>query len=102
MEKRFVVERINNTDTMLANADPYKQVSTGYKQIDILQKFSFAPSKNIRHGINFQYSTSSNIPRYDRLTETSGGIAKNAEWYYGPQTRTLLAYKFDAVNLKGF
>ena len=101
-KKRFVVERINNTDTMLANADPYKQVSTGYKQIDILQKFSFAPSKNIRHGINFQYSTSSNIPRYDRLTETAGGIAKNAEWYYGPQTRTLLAYKFDAVNLKGF
>jgi hemoglobin/transferrin/lactoferrin receptor protein len=101
-KKPFIVERINNADTMLANADPYKQVSTAYKQIDILQKFSFAPSKNIRHGINFQYSTSSNIPRYDRLTETSGGIAKNAEWYYGPQTRTLLAYKFDAVNLKGF
>jgi hemoglobin/transferrin/lactoferrin receptor protein len=101
-KKPFVVERVNNADTMLANADPYKQVSTGFKQIDILQKFSFAPSKNIRHGINFQYSTSSNIPRYDRLTETAGGIAKNAVWYYGPQTRTLLAYKFDAVNLKGF
>jgi hemoglobin/transferrin/lactoferrin receptor protein len=101
-KKPFIVERANNADTMLANADPYKQVSTGFKQIDILQKFSFAPSKNIRHGINFQYSTSSNIPRYDRLTETAGGVAKNAEWYYGPQTRTLLAYKFDAVKLKGF
>lgn len=102
-KKNFVIDRINNTDTMIANSNPYKQISTGYKQMDILQKFAFAPSKNIRHGINFQFSTSSDVPRYDRLTEVTGaGIAKNAEWYYGPQTRTLLAYKFDAIKIKGF
>lgn len=101
-KKPFIVARVNNTDTMLANTDPYKQVSTGYKQLDILQKFSFTPTKNIRHGVNIQYSNSSNIPRYDRLSETAAGIAKNATWYYGPQTRTLLAYQFDAFDLKGF
>lgn len=101
-KKNFIVDRINNTDSMIANSDPYKQVATGYKQVDVLQKFAFAPSQNIRHGINFQYSNSTNVPRYDRLTETSGGIAKNAEWYYGPQTRTLLAYKFDAIKMQGF
>lgn len=47
-------------------------------------------------------SNSTNIPRYDRLSETSGGIPKNAEWYYGPQFRTLAAYQFDAFKLKTF
>jgi len=42
--------------------------------------------------VNFQYSTSSNIDRYDRLTQTSGGTAKFAEWYYGPQKRMLGSY----------
>jgi len=33
-KKNFVIERINNTDSMIANSDPYKQVSTGYSQLD--------------------------------------------------------------------
>lgn len=101
-KKNFIVERINGVDTMVKNPDPYKQVSTGYSQFDLLQKFSIAQSKNIKHGFNLQMSNSTNIPRYDRLTETSGGIAKNAEWYYGPQFRTLAAYQFDAFKLQSF
>ena len=38
--------------------------------------------------MNFQYSTSSDIPRFDRLDEQSGGTLKFAEWYYGPQKKT--------------
>jgi hemoglobin/transferrin/lactoferrin receptor protein len=101
-KKKFIVEHINGVDTMVANPDPYKQVATGYSQFDLLQKFSILQGKNVKHGVNLQVSNSSNIPRYDRLTETSGGIAKNAEWYYGPQFRTLMAYQFDAFKLKGF
>ncbi len=101
-KKNFIVERINGKDSMLKNPDPYKQVSTGYSQFDLLQKFSIVQNKNIKHGINLQLSNSTNVPRYDRLTETSGGIAKNAEWYYGPQFRTLAAYSLDVVKMKGF
>jgi len=101
-KKNFIVERINGKDSMVKNANPYKQVSTGYSQLDFLQKFTIMQSKNVKHGINMQVSNSTNIPRYDRLTETSGGIAKNAEWYYGPQFRTLAAYTIDAVKMKGF
>ena len=47
----------------------------------------------IEHVINLQYSTSSDIYRYDRLTEkTSAGIARYAQWYYGPQKRLMVAY----------
>ena len=101
-KKKFVVERINGVDSIVKNPDPYKQVSTGYSQFDLLQKFSIAQSRNTKHSINLQMSKSTNIPRYDRLTETSNGIPKNAQWYYGPQVRTLAGYQFDAVKLNGF
>ncbi|NNE29449.1 MAG: TonB-dependent receptor, partial [Saprospiraceae bacterium] len=47
--------------------------------------------------INGQYSTTSDVPRYDRLTETSGGPdqVKFSEWYYGPQERVLGSLKFN-------
>lgn len=102
-KKNFIVQRINGQDSMVKNPNPYKQVATGYSQFDLLQKFSFTPNKNTRHSVNFQLSNSSDIPRYDRLTETTtAGIAKNAEWYYGPQVRSLAAYKFEANKLRGF
>jgi len=101
-KKKFIVQQINGVDSMVPNPDPYKQVSTGYNQLDILQKISFAQSKKIKHGLNLQLSNSSDIPRYDRLTETSNGIAKSAEWYYGPQFRTLAAYTLDIAKMNGF
>lgn len=101
-KKDFIVDRINGTDSIIKNPNPYKQVSTGYSQLDILQKFSIAQSKHVKHGINLQLSNSSNIPRYDRLAQTSGGVPNSAEWYYGPQVRTLAAYQLDAVKLPGF
>jgi hemoglobin/transferrin/lactoferrin receptor protein len=101
-KKKFIVERINGVDSMVTNNDPFKMVSSGFNQIDILQKIKLKTSDKVTQGLNFQLSNSSDLPRYDRLSETSGGIAKNAEWYYGPQFRTLLAYSFDAVKIKGF
>jgi len=91
-KRTFYVKRINGMDTMIKNTNPDKQVQTGYSQYDILQKFLLQTGK-IEHVFNFQYSTSSDIYRYDRLTETTAaGIAKSAEWYYGPQKRLMAAY----------
>ena len=95
-KRTFYVEQVNGVDSMIMNNNVNKQVQTGYKQYDFLQKFLFKTGK-VEHVLNFQYSTSSDIYRYDRLTETNGaGIAKSAEWYYGPQKRLLAAW---AINL---
>ncbi len=94
-KRLFYQDRINGRDTMLRNANVDLQKESGYKQYDILQKVVFKPSENIEHGLNFQYSTSSNINRYDRLSEYSGSKLKYAEWYYGPQKRLLSAYHFN-------
>jgi len=101
--KKFYVQRFNGKDSLVANSDPYKQKFSGYSQCDILQKFLFQQNSNVTHTLNIQYSNSSNIPRYDRLTDVSksGGLA-TAEWYYGPQERLLAAYEINIANKSRF
>ena len=73
------------------NSDPTIQRNTGYNQKDVLQKFYIPLSEKTNININLQYSTSSDIPRFDKLSELKGGSLKFAEWYYGPQQRFLAA-----------
>ncbi len=94
-KRYYYAERINDKDSMLVNKDPNIQKQSGYNQIDLMEKILFKQSDKIDHLVNIQYSNSSNIPRYDRLTEFSSGILKYAEWYYGPQTRMFASYKLN-------
>lgn len=77
------------------NTDPNRLKNTGYNQTDVLQKFFVPLSKNTDLKVNLQYSTSSDIQRFDRLTEltdaTDSSSLKFAEWYYGPQDRLLIS-----------
>lgn len=95
-KRNVYADRINGVDTVMTNDDPNVQVGTGYSQYDIIQKVLFRPSENYQHTLNFQFSNTSNVPRYDRLTELDGnGVPKSSEWYYGPEQRMLLSYKLD-------
>ncbi|MFN8265927.1 MAG: TonB-dependent receptor [Chitinophagaceae bacterium] len=107
------VTTINNRDTVLKSSNPLVQKFSGYRQWDILQKFLFKQSDKISHTLNFQYSNTTNVPRYDRLQDTRnfdgsiGNTLRYAEWFYGPQKRLLGAYDlnidkagfFDAINI---
>ena len=95
-ERPFYVDRINGRDSLVKNSDRYLQVGSAYSQYDLVQKIAYRPSSGTTHGVNIQYSNSSDVPRYDRLTDTSPATGlRFAEWYYGPQTRWLAAYDFD-------
>jgi hemoglobin/transferrin/lactoferrin receptor protein len=96
----FHVERINNVDSMILNKDRNIQDQSGYEQIDALQKFIFKPSNKVTHRLNIQFSTTSNVPRYDRLQEKVGDDPKYAEWNYGPQNRILTSYSFSIADSK--
>lgn len=80
------------------NNNPNFLRNTGYTQTDVLQKFFVPLSKNTDLKINIQYSTSSDIPRFDRLTELTDinnpASLKFAEWEYGPQNRLLVSSQF--------
>ena len=96
--RTWYVARINGADSMVVNADTNKQVGSAYSQYDILQKFSFKQNDFVTHQMNIQLSNSSNIDRYDRLTQLSGGTPRFAEWYYGPQFRLMGTYTINLTN----
>ena len=79
----------------VVNPDPEIQRNIGYGQFDLLQKFYIPLSDKTHLSFNFQYSSSSDIPRFDKLTEINDGTLKYAEWRYGPQERLLLASRLE-------
>ncbi len=97
-KRLFYVERQGNVDVSVKNENLDKQVGSGYSQYDFLQKISFQQTENIKHTLNFQYSNSSNVPRYDRLTEVRNGLPRFSEWFYGPEKRLFAAYQLGLKN----
>lgn len=96
------VETFNGVDSMLVNPDPEMQIPTGYSQLNLMQKIRFAPNKNWDFNYIFQYSTTSDIPRYDRLIRYRDGVLRSAEWYYGPQdwmTNSLTISNFKGLKI---
>ncbi len=84
---------VEGKDSTVKNSNPEVQLNSGYSQYDILQKFKYSPNSMLDIIINFQYSTSSYIPRYDQLNLYKGDDLKFAEWQYGPQNRFLASLK---------
>ena len=101
-KRNVFVERVGNQDIIVTNPNPNKQVGSGYKQVDITQKFLFKSSEKIQHILNLQFSNTNDIPRYDRLSEMNGAVPVFAEWYYGPQIRNMAAYQLSASEQIGF
>ncbi len=92
-DRKFYAERINERDTMLPNANNNLQKGSGYTQMDLMQRFVLKTGNHVTHNLNFQYSESGFLPRYDRLNgDYAGGKFRWAENGYGPQKRLLGAY----------
>ena len=99
-KRDYYVLRLENQDQRLQNSDPNIQKGTGYSQLDFLQKIKFQPSEKLYFVFNLQYSTSSDVPRFDMLNDTlsSADDLKWAEWYYGPQNRFLGSLKIKSLK----
>ena len=78
------------------NRDLLVQPNTGYKQYDLFNKTVFATGKNARLIFDTQFHTTSDIPRFDKLTEYKHGHLKFAEWRYGPMQRFLFSPRWEA------
>jgi hemoglobin/transferrin/lactoferrin receptor protein len=92
-KRMHFVDRVNGVDSTLVNEDPLTQKNTGYRQLDLIQKLRYAPSRYVDWVLNMQLSTSSDIDRLDKLNDYSGTSLKYASYYYGPQNRALISLK---------
>jgi len=79
------VETINGEDVVVTNSDPRTQVSTGYNQINAMQKIRYMPSESWDFNLGLSYTTTSDYPRYDRLIQKKDGQFTSALWDYAPQ-----------------
>lgn len=81
----YIVSKFGK-DTIYQNDNPNTQIQSGYSQHNILQKITYKPNENIQFDYGFHYSTTSDIPRYDRLSlRSSNDTLSYASWFYGPQ-----------------
>ncbi|MFT6815707.1 MAG: hemoglobin/transferrin/lactoferrin receptor protein, partial [Sphingobacteriales bacterium] len=89
--KRFTyVRNVNGVDRVDSSKDVNVQRSTGYQQLNALQKIGWKVSKDIEITNSFHFTTSGDIPRYDRLTQLNpDSTFRFGDWHYGPQTWVL-------------
>lgn len=101
INRPWYVSHQDGKDQIVANPKDYLQIGSGYSQYDIVEKLLYRQNDRLSHLLNVQFSNSSDIPRYDRLTDRKGDGPKFAEWYYGPQTRLMASYSFLSEDWAG-
>ena len=79
------VLRRQGEDSLVTNPDVNVQLPSGYRQYNLTQKLRYRLTDQTDLIYGLIYSTTSDIPRYDRLIIYEDGIPEKAEWYYGPQ-----------------
>ena len=98
----YYAQRIDGKDSTMKNDKPWVMKNSGYQQWDVLQKFVYQPTSNISLIANLQYSSSTNVPRYDRMLSMKGNNMEYAEFYYGPQDRYFGYVTLSVLNQKHF
>ena len=104
---------IDNDNNIVCNSNPSIQKGVGYSQYDVFNKMIFKISDKSRLTSNIQYSTSSNIPRFDKLNDgddicnlsvdsvcLAGESLKFHSYYYGPQERFFSSVKLSFFDNK--
>lgn len=102
----WYADRVGGRDTVLSTTDPLVQRSSGYDQLNVLQKLRWQMADRWTLGMTALFTTTSDIPRYDRLFEarTTNGVSKPrfAEWFYGPQMLSLNALTLTGTDIAPF
>ncbi len=83
--RKFFVAHTDTGDIVVNNPNPLVQTPSGYGQMYLMQKLRWKVTKNNVISYAFHYSSTTNIPRYDRLIILKDSLPKYAQWYYGPQ-----------------
>ncbi len=93
-KRAFYVKNIDGKDSIIENPNPYLQRGTAYQQWHFLQKWKYFLSQKAQITTNVQYTSSSDIPRYDQLNLLKNNLPKWADWHYGPLARGLASITY--------
>ena len=79
------VDFVDGKDTIIANPDPEIQRHSGYDQLSGMIKVRHRHSEHVDWDFDLYLTTTSAVPRYDRLLQYSDDVLKYAQWTYEPQ-----------------
>lgn len=92
------VSTVNATDVIVNNSNPKVQKQSGYTQFNLMQKVRYQPQSNLNIDLGVFYSSTSNIPRYDRLIRYNDDTLRSSEWHYGPQDWFMTNLQFTKLS----
>jgi len=98
LKRTEFVETINGKDSIMQNSDVNEQKFSAYNQMSFISKLSHKFSKTVTWSYNLYLTKTSDVPRYDRLKQSSDGQLKYAEWYYAPQQWVMNSLELDFSN----
>ncbi len=76
---------VNGNDTIIKNKDSRVQRFSGYNQLNFMTKIRHKFSNYVDWEYSLFLTSSSAVPRYDRLIQYSKNVLKYALWNYDPQ-----------------
>lgn len=99
-ERDYYVKSVGGKDFLVKNDNENIQTHSGYELFNTIQKLKLKTGDQSEVSYGFYYSTTSDIPRYDRLTEKVEGSDSliYADWYYGPQSWAMHALNFSTFK----
>ncbi|WP_298497447.1 TonB-dependent siderophore receptor [uncultured Algibacter sp.] len=87
-------------DIVIQNENPLVQKFSGYNQLNLMQKAHFEPYEDLSFDLGLYYTTTSDIPRYDRLVRYRNDQLRSAEWNYGPQQWFMSNFQITKLSSK--
>jgi hemoglobin/transferrin/lactoferrin receptor protein len=85
-------------DSIVKNNNQREQLFSGYQQINLMSKFRYLPNPRTDINLGFHYSTTGDVPRYDRLIVYRNNSLRYGDWYYGPQQWMMFSGKIDQTT----
>lgn len=87
-------------DVIIQNENPQVQKFSGYNQLNLMQKAHYEPKEDLSFDLGLYYTTTSDIPRYDRLIRYRNDVLRSTEWSYGPQQWFMTNFQITKLSSK--
>jgi hemoglobin/transferrin/lactoferrin receptor protein len=96
LRKEYVIpDFFSGKDSIVKNKNPREQIFSGYQQVNLMTKFRYLPNPLTDINLGFHFSTTGNVPRYDRLIVYRNNTLRYGDWFYGPQQWMMFSGKLE-------
>ncbi len=86
---------VNGNDSIFKNDNPNEQKFSAYNQLSFITKLSNKFSESVSWTYSIYLTSTTDVPRYDRLIQYKNDQLRYAEWDYSPQQWVMNSLELD-------